>query len=378
MNNKKIIAASRIQSFWREHKALSLLKIFIDFHLEEHSDSVSFDDFTKFMMDKNVVNVAGELIYAIQARLRIDLKINNKTLMSSYLFSKYSNEILGEEKKRDILSSQIYFYSRLLTNSLKDNSHLKLPRLHIITIIGQNMLNFSVQFSLWKTKDKSDMIQNIMQSYYQRQVHIDKIKNGELSGDDNQIVNTLKVLKGEQSELLKSIKILDKSFDIKYFEENYSKIHNTIENDSAKLHQAITNNMKIAYFDYIKEGMDNGDYNPLIALITEVRQRIMDIVPQKIKDEIKEKINVEKAKDKINNQDLKKEDIVRLVIHSVNYIGKLQAPIDDESFNQWRTDISEQLDSDGDEFNQNIPEILIQAEERLDKIYKDISSLVAK
>merc|ERR1711916_269324 len=108
-----------------------------------------------------------------------------------------------------------------------------------------------------KMKDKSEMIQNIMQSYYQRQVHINKIKSGELSGDENQLINSLKVLEEEQDELLKSIKLIDKSFDVKYFKNNYSKIHQTIESDSKKLEQAISNNMRIAYFDYIKESMEN-------------------------------------------------------------------------------------------------------------------------
>merc|ERR1711871_919016 len=136
------------------------------------------------------------------------------------------------------------------------------------------MLNFSSQFTLWKLKDKSEMVQNMMLSYYQRQVHIDKMKNGELEGDDQQIINSIKVLEEEQDNLLNSIKLVDKKFDTKYFKKNYSKIYQTMEDDYAKLQVAITNNMKVAYFDYIKEGMEKGDYNPLIALFAEIRQRI--------------------------------------------------------------------------------------------------------
>ena len=136
--------------------------------------------------------------------------------------------------------------------------------------------------------------------------------------------------------------------------------------------------MKIAYFDYVKEGMEKGDYNPLLALITEVRERIVNIVPEKVKQEIKDKVNIEKAKDKIATNDFGKTDVIRLIIHCVNYIGKVQAPIDDESFNQWKEEIAQDLQSNSDNFCETVPEILIQAEERLDKVYKDLASLVAK
>ena len=151
-----------------------------------------------------------------------------------------------------------------------------------------------------------------------------------------------------------------------------------MENDYAKLQVAITNNMKIAYFDYVKEGMENGDYNPLLALITEIRERISNIVPDKIKEEIKEKINVDKAKDKILTNDFGKTDVIRLIIHCVNFIGKVQAPIDDNSFNEWKEEIAKNLQSNSDNFCETVPEILIQAEEKIDKIYKDLASLVAK
>lgn len=383
MNNNlydknKVIATSRIQSRWREFKVIKLLKQFSAFNLNAKGETRSFDDFTKIMVDKDIVNIAGELIYALQARLRINLKINNRILMSAYLFSYYPNELLGDEKKRDPLASQIYFYSKILTNSLVFNSNLEFNRLQWVLILGENMLNFSESFSVWKLRDKSEMVQNMMLSYYQRQVHIDKIKKGELDGAEEQLINSIKVLEDEQEELLRSIKLVDKKFDVKYFKKNYSKIYQTMEDDYAKLQVAITNNMKIAYFDYVKEGMEKGDYNPLLALITEVRERIVNIVPEKVKQEIKDKVNIEKAKDKIATNDFGKTDVIRLIIHCVNYIGKVQAPIDDESFNQWKEEIAQDLQSNSDNFCETVPEILIQAEERLDKVYKDLASLVAK
>ena len=378
-NRNEVVAASRIQSRWREYKVIKLLKKFSAFNLNDKGNDKSFDDFTKIMVDKDIVHIAGELIYALQARLRINLKINNRILMSAYLFSYYPNEILGDEKKRDPLASQIYFYSKILTNSLVFNPNLEFNRLQWVLILGENMLNFSENFSVWKLRDKSEMVQNMMLSYYNRQVHIEKIKEDlNNSTNEEQLINSIKVLEEEQEDLLKSIKLVDKKFDVKYFKKNYSKIYQTMEDDYSKLQVAISNNMKIAYFDYVKEGMENGDYNPLIALITEVRERISNIVPEKIKKEIKDKINVEKAKDKISTNDFGKTDVIRLIIHCVNYIGKVQAPIDDESFNQWKEEIAQDLQSNSENFCEIVPEILIQAEERLDKVYKDLASLVAK
>ena len=99
--------------------------------------------------------------------------------MSAYLFSFYPNEILGDEKKRDTLASQIYFYSKILTNSLVFNPNLEFNRLQWVLILGENMLNFSESFSVWKLRDKSEMVQNMMLSYYQRQVHMESSSHGQ-------------------------------------------------------------------------------------------------------------------------------------------------------------------------------------------------------
>ena len=68
-NKNQIVAASRIQSYWREFRACKILDDFNHFNLDVKGNKISFDDFTKLMMDKEIVNIAGNLIIAIQSRL---------------------------------------------------------------------------------------------------------------------------------------------------------------------------------------------------------------------------------------------------------------------------------------------------------------------
>ena len=72
--------------------------------------------------------------------------------------------------------------------------------------------------------------------------------------------------KNSLNDYLRGYEVLDKERELL---QNRSLEEVLLSNsDYAKLKNALQNNMKVAYFDYIKEGMDKGDYNPLLALLT--------------------------------------------------------------------------------------------------------------
>jgi hypothetical protein len=376
--DKKEKYVLKIQKTWRLFKAKSYLKIFNKYDLKKQSETISFDDFTKLMLNKELMNITGYLIFYIQYNVKLNLKINNRTLLTAYLFASFPNEILGEENKRDPLSKRIHFYSKHLIDSLvmKDTISTK----DQISIIGTNMLNYTVTFSVWKMRDKSEMIQNMILSYYHRGVHIDKIKKGELSTDKHNKSLSIDTLEEQQDELLDSIKLLDKNFDVKFFKENYKTVYETMESDYEKLHSQMKDTMKVAYFDYIKDGMEKGDYQPVLSLIAEVRQRLLNIM---MKDEMKKvfekNVNIEKMNNKIKNNSFERKDIIVSIIHIVESIRGLQAPKDDDSHDEWKNEIVDKFTKESEEtFSDIVPEILIQAEERIDSIYADILSLSGK
>lgn len=371
----KSSAVLRIQKQWRLHQAIKYFKKFNNFELDEQSQNLDFDDFTKIMLNKELTDITAYLIFYVQYSCRADLKINNRILLSSYLFANYPNEILGEENKRDPLADRIHFFSKHLIEALKENNIMALK--DQIKILGDNMLNYGVTFSVWKMRDKSEMIQNLMISYYHREDHINKIKSGELSVNDNDQSTPIAELQRQQKELVDSIKMLDKSFDIKYFQENYKLICETMEKDYQQLQINMKDTMKIAYFDYVKEGMQKGDYQPVLALITEVRQRLLNIMTnEEAKTVFKKNVDVEGMKEKISQNELQYKDLIVAIIHIVEVIKMLQAPVDDDSHNDWKNEVAKKLSKENEEnFFEIFPEILIQAEERIDKIYSDIMNL---
>ena len=374
-NKIKSNAVMRIQRGWRLHKANNFLNLLHKFDLSQQSLDLNFDDFTKIMLNKDLTTIVANLIYYIQYSVRVDLKINNRVLLTSYLFANYPNEILGEETQRDPMSARIHLLSKELINSLKPNDNLELKE-HV-KLIGENMLNYSITFSVWKMQDKAKMIQSMMISYYHREEHIRKIESGELSVNENDKQTPKAELKRQQDDILQSIRMMDRSFDIKYFEKNYKLICETMEQDYQKLQVNLKDTMKIAYFDYVKDGMKKGDYSPVLALFAEIREKLLNIMTnQEAKDVFTTYVNVEKLQEKIELNKLENKHLIVCIIHIVEAIKSLQAPIDDESHTEWKETIVKQLSKDSSEdFCEVVPEILIQAEERIDKIYKDILEL---
>jgi hypothetical protein len=362
----------RIQRYWRLYQAIKYFKKFNDYKLDKKSETLQFDDFTKIMLNKELTDITAYLIYYIQYTIKVNLKINNRVLLSSYLFANYSNEILGKNN-RDPLSDRIHFFSKQLTKSLVLSEAMSLK--DQINILGNNMLNYSVTFSVWKMRDKSEMIQNMIISYYHREIHIHKIKSGELSTDGQK--TPIKELEKQQKEILESIKLMDPNFDIKYFEKNYKMICETMEKDYQQLQINLRDTMKIAYFDYVRDGMKKGDYQPVLALIAEIRQRLLNVMAnEQSKNEFIENVDIEHLKDKIINNELENKDLIVSIIHIVQVIKTLQAPVDDESHSEWKNTIAEQLTKQNEEdFYEILPEILIQAHEKIDKIYNDILKL---
>ena len=355
----KNIAVIKIQRYWRSYQLVKFLKKFNKFNLKEKSLKLSFDDFTKLLINKEILKVTGYLIYYFQYNFKINFKINNRILLTAYLFSNYANEILGDENKRNHISQRINYFSSELISSLNyDNNKKQLE------IIGNNILNYSVTFSVWKMQDKSEMIQKMIKNYYYLGDHIDKIKSNELSGNDDMIDE----LKNQQKDILDSIKLIDRTFDISYFKQNYKMIYESIELNYKKLNESFSTNMKLAYYDYIKKAYEDNDFKPVIDLINDIKKRLLNIM---ISPKRQESFN-----DKFNFKELTTKTIIRFIIQIVETIGSLQAPIDDESFNLWKQTIVNRLSKENEKnYYEIIPEILIQAEEKIDKIYSDLLKL---
>jgi len=355
----KNIAVIKIQRYWRSYQLVKFLKKFNKFNLKEKSLTLSFDNFTRLLLNKEIIKVTGYLIYYFQYYFKIDLKINNRILLTAYLFSNYANEILGDENKRNHISNRInYFSSELISSLIYDNNKIQFET------IGNNILNYAVTFSVWKMQDKAEMIQKMIKSYYYLGDHIDKINSNELSGNDD-VINELK---NQQKDILDSIKLIDRTFDISYFKQNYKMIYESIEVNYKKLNDSLSTNMKLAYYDYIKKAYEDNDFKPIFDLINDIKKRLLNIM---ISPKRQESFN-----NKFNFKEFTTENIIVSIIHIVETIGSLQAPIDDESFNIWKQTIVTKLSKQNEKkYCKIIPEILIQAEEKIDKIYSDLLKL---
>ena len=84
-------------------------------------------------------------------------------------------------------------------------------------------MNYEKALNMWLEGDKNRTMESIIISYKHRMDHIEKINTDEKL-DANQKLDMVNELNRQAKDLMKSIKMLDSSFDVANFEKNYNNI----------------------------------------------------------------------------------------------------------------------------------------------------------
>ena len=127
--------------------------------------------------------------------------------------------------------------------------------------------------------------------------------------------------------------------------------------------------MKKAYYDMLHQEIESGNMLPIAEIMTEISKRLLILVPEKRREKFAEKINVNIIVDLIAEKQWTDElvEYLRFVTESVYMLG---APCDDEENKKWINEVNKLMTED---YEKNLPLILIQTEEKLDRIYELIS-----
>lgn len=359
-------AALKIQFALKLNNCIKNLEKFQNIKLNNLSSTIGFDDFRKIIMRKDVIDITKHFCDTLD-KFKSGLKINPRVLITAYLIKAYPTELVGSEKDLHPVDNYIIGLANKVVESLESDK---------INEIWNCLKDFKLGFADWSRMDKDRTIEKLVISYYYRSEHIDKIKSGELVKkheyvDKDQQEQMIGELQRQKKEIIHSIKLIDKNFDIKYLENNYIEIYNQIQQSWAQLQVNITNTMKKAYYDMLSNDISNGNLLSCFSLLKEIGQRLTVLCPQKNQNAFASKFSDDNLTGLLVDPDYSPE-LIKFIGFMIDFILQMDAPVNDESNAKWKIQVAELMKTP---FVQSFPQILIQIEEQIDKIYQMIIDL---
>jgi hypothetical protein len=224
--------------------------------------------------------------------------------------------------------------------------------------------------------DKCRLLEDCIKSYYFKCEHLDKIKSNELIKkpelhDKTQITEMIEELEKQKKDLLSNIKFIDKSFDIKYFEKNYKEVYTKILNTKHDIEQSIINNMKLAYYDLLCDDIKKGDMISTMTLIQEIGNKLIILCPKENKELFKNKFKVENITNLLIDCSFTQK-LNKFLLMIIDFIILMDAPIHDETNRLLKEEAKLMMVNN---FSKNLPQILINISEHIDRLYKNLVQL---
>jgi len=362
MSDLKENAALKIQYLLKLNNSKKLLNELKTLELKSKAESLSFDDFKKIIIKKDVITNVGNFTESLE-KLKKGLSINPRVLITSYMITYFSIDLLGEEKDRHPTDNFILEIASNVVNKLEENN---------INQIWDILRDFKVCFNNWSQMDKDRTIEKLVVSYYYRCEHLEKINSGELSNNDSiQKQNMIDELERQKEDIIKSIKLIDRKFDIKYLKENYKQIFNTIQQTWSNVYDNVGNIMKKAFYDMLVRDIQDGNLISCFNLLKEIGERLSLLCPKNKVASFKKKFSDDNLTNILATTEFT-TDLIKFIGMIIDFISLVDAPINDDSNKQWKQEIVNLLTLN---FTNNFPKILIQIEEHIDVIYDLIISM---
>jgi hypothetical protein len=360
MSELKENAALKIQYLLKLNHCKKLLIEFKTLELKSNAESLSFDKFQKIIIKNEFINNVKNFTDSLD-KFKKGLTINPRVLITAYMITYFPIELLGEEKDRHPTDNFILELSTNVVNKLEENN---------INQIWDILRDFKVGFNNWSQMDKERTIEKLVVSYYYRCEHLEKINSGELT-KKSELHDMIDELEKQKEDIIKSIKLIDRKFDIKYLKENYKQIYNTIQQTWSNVHVNVANTMKKAFYDMLVNDINNGNLISCFNLLKEIGERLSLLCPKNKVASFKSKFSDDNLTNILATPEFTSE-LIKFIGMIIDFISLIDAPVNDETNKQWKQQIVNLLSSN---FSSNFPKILIQIEEHIDIVYELIVSM---
>ena len=354
MNNDTY--ALKIQFMFKLNNVKRKLIEFNKLGLNDFAQNNNFEQFSKIIIDKNIIQKTKNLCTSLIS-FKKDIIVIPRILLSAFIIKYYTNEIIGTEEHHPYDDNLIESSNHLI-NLLNNNDYNNL---------WICLKNYCVSFKLWSDLDKDRSIEKMIISYYFRCEHIDKINNEDFENNENK-ENMLNELENQKNEIIISIKMINKHFDINYLKQNYKLIYENIEKTREHVKQLLTDNMKKAYYNIICNDLLNGSMTSAFDLIKDIEKRCCSICPEKRLNSFQNKFADEQIMDLLLINDFSQELII-FINFIIDFIILMDSQINDTANLQWKSNLQQLLTNN---YSTNFPKILLEIEQHIDSIIQQI------
>ena len=336
----------------------------------EPTDVVDFGKFSKLIRQKDVIIITEKFIKSIG-----DIKLEPKVLLTSLLLLFFREDLVGQDDQMNNIDKSLVQWVNEITDKIC-NLKNELSSISKLIILFNN---FQIIFNQWKDYDKSKLIESILISFNNRCEHIEKIKNGnddtifkDLNSSSKE--EMLAVLEEQKNDLLKQIKLTDPKIDIEYVKENSHQIIEQMTKSYEIMNNEVAATMKKAYYNMLCEEMESENMLPIFDIIKDINNRLLIIVPQKNRSSFNKKFDSNKIIEMLTSGNWS-EELISHINFIIDTIFVLGAPGDDKDIKEWKNHI---MSLTKDNFSKNLPLVLIQIQEKIDRIFFLLKQLSEK
>lgn len=264
---KKIIAIQRRFKLNRIQKHLK------GFDLMKLDESFSQLDYTKTMMrlmnrelPRNVNILMLRINRYLNPEKRTVSKIMGKLFLTMYLLKYHSAEVMVtiDLQDRTILKYQGINIINFLNDLFMKSDDYRTFSIHRF---GSMFNVYCIRYNQLQAIDKVNMINEPYRHYANIKTTIRYVQNCAKYPDD-QKQDIIKVLEEEIEKTFQCIKMLDRDFDVKKFDE------------ISGLEEEIRNSFTDSYWDKLKQDLESENFEELLKLLTKLKNILLDLHPK--------------------------------------------------------------------------------------------------
>lgn len=362
---------SRIQKKFRINKIKKHLTEFRELEISKYAEGGDFDNFSKFLRTKNVI-LKTRVISEYYSKIGYKNKLNGQKILTSYILKFFSDIILGVEKNRHPQDKVVISWSENLVDLF---NNLEVDNYSTFINFGKFLVNYEKVINEWLQNDKNRTIESIVISYKNMQDTIEEINKTEDSKMSlEQKKNVIIEINNQINQLLNSLRILDKDFDINFLEKNYQQVYDNLEKGYEKILTGLTISVKKAFVNKITEDLKKGELKSLVFNFIEIGERLIEICPKKFKNTFSKKFSQEHITEIFYDQDWNEQNKIFLLL-ILDTIILFDSKENEKNNFEFKNIISILTLN---KFIDNIPKIILMINEKIDDLVRLIIKLAKK
>lgn len=285
-----------------------------------------FDDMQDKLIDQKIYDKVNIFINSLEG-----CKLEGKNFLTALVMNFHmSNMVDNVETKENneiylLIKETLQEYEILFTIDLSNDIIKKfIERLNI----------FNDLFVKWKDNDLLKVIEEYAKLYFSL----------ELYKTNNKITDIQRMNIDREQNKVKEL--VNKIGGMEQFKK-YSSL--TFDKSAIKsMEDQIKIKYKEAYWDKLKEDLDNKNYDSILLNLEEIRARIALMTPKRIDihQKLAEYIDIDFIKQMLENEAIDNKYIYNLVNYIIDKLKEMEAPVDNVNTENWRKETIKLFNSD--------------------------------